>query len=151
MFTSKEFKNGMVIFIGIALYFLIMEVLGLTDKLYLRLFNVFIVLYGANKTIKENYREGNTEYLNNILSSFKTCVTGIVISIVALIVYVHIRGGEPYLARLSDGFLFVGGKPKVNEYCIGLLFEGIASSVVGCILLMQYWHGKVLKPRPHHH
>lgn len=151
MFKSREFKNGMVIFIGIALYFLVMELLGLTDKLYLRVFNVFIVLYGANRTIKENYREGDTEYLNNIISSFKTCVVGIVASIIALIIYIHIRGGETYLTRLSDGFLFVGGKPKVNEYCIGLLFEGIASSVVGSILLMQYWHGKVLKPRPHHH
>ncbi|ESU29044.1 hypothetical protein FLJC2902T_10790 [Flavobacterium limnosediminis JC2902] len=145
MFSRKEFKNGVIIFLGIGLYFLLMEVLGLADQLYLRFFNIFIVLYGASRTIKDNYAEGNYEYMNNFMASILTCVVGVVLSVFGLMVYIHARGGEEYLSSLSDGFIFAGGKARINEYCIGLLFEGIASSLVGSLLLMQYWHGKIPK------
>jgi len=145
MFRKREFKNGVVIFFGIGLFFLIMEVLGLSDQFYLRFLNIFIVLYGASRTIKENYAEGNYEYMNNFMASVLTCVVGVVLSVIGLMVYIHARGGESYLSSLSDGFVFAGGKARINEYCIGLLFEGIASSLVGSLLLMQYWHGKIPK------
>ncbi|ESU23717.1 hypothetical protein FEDK69T_11220 [Flavobacterium enshiense DK69] len=148
MFNRKEFKNGFIIFLGIGLYFLVMEMLGLAGHLYLRFFNIFIVLYGASRTIRANYAEGKYEYMNNFMSSVLTCAIGVALSVFGLMVYIHARGGEAYLANLSDGFIFAGGKARINEYCIGLLFEGIASSLVGSLLLMQYWHGKI--PHAHH-
>jgi hypothetical protein len=145
MFSSKEFKNGVVIFFGIGLFFLIMEVLGLSGQLYLRFLNIFIVLYGASRTIKANYAEGKFGFMDNFMSSILTSAIGVVMSVVGLIIYIHARGAEGYLETLSEGFMFAGGKASINEYCIGLLFEGIASSAVGCLLLMQYWHGKIPK------
>lgn len=62
MNISKELNNGILIFISIGIYFLFMELLGLSDVFLLRLLNIFIVVYFINKTIKSNYREGKTEY-----------------------------------------------------------------------------------------
>jgi hypothetical protein len=148
MELSKEFKYGVLIFIGIGLFFLVMELLGLSNQLYLRFLNIFIVLYGASKTIQSNFAAGKFGFLDNYLSSILTSVIGIVFSVIGLIIYIHARGAEGYLATLSDGFVFAGGKASINEYCIGLLFEGIASAAVGCLLLMQYWDGKV--PKKHY-
>lgn len=145
---KTEFKNGVVIFIGIGLFFLIMELFGLTDKLYLRFLNIFIVLYGISRTIKANYADGKFEYMNNFMSAMLTSVFGVFLSVLGLMIYIHARGSETYLTTLSDGFMFVGGKASVNEYCISLLFEGVASSVVACLAMMQYWHGKI--PHAHH-
>jgi hypothetical protein len=49
------------------------------------------------------------------------------------------KGGNAYLSKLSGNFLFGGGNPTMNQYCIGLLFEGIASSIIITFTLMQYW------------
>lgn len=149
MIMSKEFRNGVIIFMGIGLFFLLMELLGFSGKLYLRFLNIFIVLYGASRSVRANYAEGKYGYMDNFMSSMLTSIIGVVLSVIGLMIYIHARGAENYLSVLSDGLVFAGGKASINEYCIGLLFEGIASSVVGCLLLMQYWHGKI--PNPHHH
>ena len=52
MNISKELNNGILIFISIGIYFLLMELLGLSDVFLLRLLNIFIVVYFINKTIK---------------------------------------------------------------------------------------------------
>jgi hypothetical protein len=43
MKLQKELYNGVIIFIGIGLYFMLMEILGLADLYYLRVFNVLFV------------------------------------------------------------------------------------------------------------
>ena len=53
MKLPKELVNGFIIFIGIGLYFLLMEFLGLADMYFLRLFNILFVFYGTNKTLKK--------------------------------------------------------------------------------------------------
>ena len=63
MKNQVEIKNGILIFVGIGLFFLLMDLLGLADKNYLRILNAFIVLFGIMKTIKSNYSNGTNEYL----------------------------------------------------------------------------------------
>lgn len=138
MKLQKELLNGFYIFLGIGIYFLIMEVAGLTHSYYLRILNIFIVLFITNKTIKTNIQEGKNDYLKNIISAGLTPLTGVVLSVIGLRVYIAFKGGDDYLKNLSDVFLF-GNNPTVNEYCIGLLFEGIASAVIATFILMQYW------------
>jgi hypothetical protein len=50
MSVSKEFYNGVLIFIGIGIYFLLMELLGLSDVFMLRMLNIFIVVFFLNRT-----------------------------------------------------------------------------------------------------
>ncbi|WP_339838971.1 hypothetical protein [uncultured Flavobacterium sp.] len=68
------------------------------------------------------------------------------LSIIGLIVFIYIKGGESYLDRLSDTFFF-GKDNNIVKYCSILFFEGIASSLIGSFTLMQYWKDVALKPK----
>jgi len=146
MNLSKELNNGIMIFIGIGIYFLLMELLGLSDVFILRLLNIVIVVYFVNKTIKSNYVEGKLEYLENLISGTLTSLIGVALSVAGLLGYISLKGGDAYLINLSQNFLFGGGNPSMYQFCIGLLFEGIASSIIITFTLMQYW-----KDRPLNH
>jgi len=146
MKNNVELKNGILIFIGIALFFLLMDLLGLADKNYLRLLNAFIVMYGINRTLKSNYLNGKTDYLENLLAGFKTGIIGVVLGIIGLIIFIQIKGGEVYLSKLSDTFFFTG-KTNTIKYASVLFFEGIASSLIASFTLMQYWKDIVAKAK----
>ncbi len=138
MKLPKELYNGIIIFIGIGLYFMLMEMLGLADLYYLRLFNILFVFYGTNRTLKMNYKEGKTVFVTNGVSALFTSLTGVFLSIIGLIAYSYMRGGDQYIQSLSKTFLF-GGDPSIMTYSISLLFEGIVSAVIVSFMLMLYW------------
>lgn len=138
MKLPKELVNGFIIFIGIGLYFLLMELLGLADMYFLRLFNVLFVFYGTNKTLRSNFAEGKTILVSNAVSALFTSLSGVFLSIAGLIIYSYIKGGDIYIESLSKTFLF-GGEPSVMTYSISLLFEGIVSAVIVTFMLMLYW------------
>jgi hypothetical protein len=138
MNLSREFQNGFLIFASISAYFLILEVLGLADQYYLRVLNLFIVIYGVNRTLKANFAEHTMGYFENLVSGFKTAMVGAVLGIVGLLIYIPLRGGVDFIHNLSKGFLF-GGATSIPQYCIGLLFESFAGNLLICFCLMQYW------------
>jgi len=143
MKLSREFQNGFLIFLGIAIYFLFMNIIGLSDVFYLRLFNTLFVLYGVNRSIVMNIHEGEVFLANNAKSAMKTSLIGVFLSIIGLIVYSYMQGGDEYVQSLSQTFLF-GGNPSVMTYSICLLFEGIASTVVVTMLLLLYWNNRLV-------
>ncbi|MFV5694408.1 hypothetical protein ACM55G_03075 [Flavobacterium sp. LB3P122] len=142
MKLPKELLNGGIIFAGIALYFLLMNALGYADVFYLRIVNVFFVFYGVNKTIEMNVAQGQKTFITNAISAMITSLIGVFLSIIGLVVYSYMQGGDAYVKSLSKTFLF-GGNPSVNTYSICLLFEGIASSVIVTMLLMLYWNNRL--------
>jgi hypothetical protein len=143
MKVKKEIKNGFFIFISIGTYFLLMEFLGLSNLFYLRLFNVFFVLYAVNDTLRSRVAHGKTKFVPNALAALITSVLGVTLSVVGLLIYSYMRGGDAYIHNLSETFLF-GGHPSINMYCFTLFFEGIASSVIVTLLLMLYYNDKFI-------
>jgi len=141
MKLSKEIINGFFIFLGVAVFFLLMEVLNLSHLFYLRLLNVLFIFYGVNRTLKQNLAEGKKSFLPNAISAMVTSFTGVVFSIVALLIYSYARGGDAYVKTLSEAFMF-GGDPSVATYTLCLFFEGTASCIVVTLLLMLYWNNK---------
>ena len=141
MKLSKELKNGLVIFIGIGIYFLTMNLLGLSKIFLLRLFNIVFIFYGVRRTIVSNLIEGNKDFLSNATSAFFTSFIGVFLSVLGLFAYSYINGGEAFIRNLSESFLF-GGEPSINLYCASLFIEGIASSVIVSLLLMLYYNNK---------
>lgn len=117
--------------------FLLMSVLGLTDVFWLRIFNIVFVFYGTNKTIRMKLADDNKNFVSNAVSTIKTSAVGIILSIIGLIVYSYIKGGDAYVESLSKTFLF-GGNPTVMTYSICLFFEGMASSVMVAMFLLLY-------------
>jgi len=141
MKLSKELSNGFIIFIGIGIYFLLMNLLGLSNVFFLRLFNIVFIFYGVNRTIVSNLIDGQKEFLSNAISAFFTSSIGVFLSVLGLFVYSYINGGDAFINNLSKSFLF-GGEPSINLYCFSLFIEGIASSVIVSLLLMMYYNNK---------
>lgn len=138
MKLPKELINGSIIFIGIGIYFMSMEALGLANLTYLRLLNILFVFYGTNRTLKFNFREGQVTFASNAVSALLTSLIGVFFSIAGLVAYSFAKGGDLYVKSLSETFLF-GGNPSVMTYSISLLFEGMVSAVIVTFILMLYW------------
>ena len=143
MKVKREIKNGVFIFVSIGTYFLLMEFLGLSNLFYLRLFNVFFVVYAVNDTLRHRIAHGKKEFLPNATAATLTSVIGVALSILGLLIYSHMRGGDAYINNLSETFLF-GGHPSINAYCLTLFFEGLASSIIVTMLLMLYYNDKFI-------
>lgn len=141
MKLSKEITNGFFIFLGIALYFLLINAIGLGDKAYMRLFNTFFVLYGVNRTVKMNLAEGKTNFVSNAFAALKTSLIGVALSVLGLLIYSNLKGGNEFVQSLPKTFLF-SGNASIIDFCISLLFEGIASSVVVAMFIMLYYNDK---------
>lgn len=140
---TRELTNGFIIFIGIGIYFIVLEFLGLSDVFLLRILNILFVVYGVNRTIKGNHDDGIRGYNRNLLSAIITSMIGALLSIACLLTYIHFNGGEAYLKNLAENFIFGGGDLTIQQYCIGLLFESTAASLIVSFCLMQYWKDKV--------
>ena len=143
MKVKKEIKNGFFIFIAIGTYFLLMEFLGLSNIFYLRLLNVFFIIYAVNDTLRSRITHGKKKFVSNAMAALTTCLVGVSLSIVGLLIYSYMRGGDAYINNLSETFLF-GGHPSINMYCFTLLFEGIASSIIVTLLFMLYYNDKFI-------
>lgn len=141
MKLTKELKYGFFMFLGIGFYFLFIEFVGLSKQYALRILNVFIIIYFLNKTVKANLAEGKKGYLQNIVSGALTGIIGIVLGIIGLALYIQFRGIDDFTNRLSKEFLF-GGNPTLGEYCISLLFEGLASVLMVVFINIQWWKTK---------
>lgn len=141
MKPPKEVVNGFIIFAAIGSYFLLMEALDLAHLFYLRFINVFFVFYGVNRTIQMNLNEGKKKFVSNAVSALFTSVVGVVLSIIGLVIFSYLQGGDAFVQSLSKTFLF-GGNPSIDAYSISLLFEGLASSVIVTLLLMLYWNNR---------
>jgi hypothetical protein len=142
MKLPKELINAIIIFAGISIYFLVIDFLNLSGILWLRMLNVLFVWYGVTRTLSSNVAEGKTGYGANLLSASITAFSGVFLSIVGLIAYIHLRGGDSYIANFSEDLLF-GGEPTANQYCIGILFEGVASALIVVFVSVQYWRRKM--------
>jgi hypothetical protein len=141
MKISKEVFNGATIFVGISVYFLLMNALGFANVFYLRLLNIIFVYYGVNKTIQMNIVEGKKTFVSNAVSAMTTSLVGVVLSVIGLIGYSYMQGGDNYVQSLSETFLF-GGNPSIETYCFSLFFEGVASSVLVTMFAMLYWNSQ---------
>ena len=142
MKLPKEIINAIIIFAGISAYFLLIDFLNLSDILWLRMFNVLFVWYGVTRTLSYNVEHGKKDYGYNLFSAATTAFLGVFLALIGLVAYIHLRGGDAYVDNLSQDLLF-GGKPTANQYCIGILFEGIASALIVVFVSVQYWRRKM--------
>ncbi|MGO4819902.1 MULTISPECIES: hypothetical protein [unclassified Flavobacterium] len=138
----KELINGILIFIGISIYYLLMGLLGFSDLYYLRFLSVLFVFYGINRTIKMNLSEGRKNLATDAGSALITGVIGVLLSIVGIIVFAYLNGGDNYVHSLPKTFS-LGGDPTLMRYSISLLIEGISSVVIITMLLLFYWNNRL--------
>lgn len=145
---SRIALNGFIIYVGIALFFLLMEMIGWSDQIYLRLVNFIFVIYGVNRTIKGNFEEHINGYFTNLISGVFTAVISLALGIFSFIGYIEYMGAShgganEYLQRYAGSYIFGAGEPSLYQFVTGLAVEGVASSVIVSFALMQYWKDKV--------
>ncbi|MCW4470298.1 hypothetical protein OGH69_15085 [Flavobacterium sp. MFBS3-15] len=145
MKVSRILINGLIIFIGIAAFFLIMESAGLKDQIYLRLINFIFVIYGVNRTIKGNFKDRIDGYFTNLAAGFLTSFISLVLGIFSFMLYAEYKGGTDYLQNFPHSYIFGGGEPEIGEFCFGLFLEGLAASMIVSFALMQFWKDKLEK------
>ena len=138
MKLSREIKYGLLIFLGISSLFLILKILDLEKLNYLRFLNGVVVYYFIYRVQQLNAKEGKFNFVENFISIVKTALIGVFLSVIGLTIYVTYNGGQAFLNTISSGFLF-GKNPSVNEYCFGLLIEGLSSVAALSFICIQSW------------
>lgn len=99
------------------------------------------IVYAVNNTIQHRIAHGEMNYVLNARAAMVTSIIGVFLSVIGLMFYSYMKGGEDYIQNLSQSFLF-GGNPSINVYCISLFFEGVASSAMVTMFLMLYYNNK---------
>lgn len=140
---KREITNGILIFVLMGIYFLVIELLKLSHLFYLRIINILFVIYAVNRTIKGNHDAGVRGYFTNLMGAIITSMVGAVLSIIGLLIYLKSKGGADYLNEHPMRYIFGGEATTVEYFCISLFFEATAASLAVSFCLMQYWKDKV--------
>ena len=130
--------NGVLIFLLIGAFFLLMELFGLSDVAFLRLFNIVFVVYGVNRTIKSRIIAGEVDYLGNFGAGVLASFIGVFLSVIALWIYLGAITGVEHINQLAHSVI-LGQPDSLPQFCIALMVEGLSSSVVISLIIMQRW------------
>lgn len=130
-----EVKNGLLLYLFLALYFLLMDGIGMSNEPYLKIFNIVFVLFCVNLTVK-SYAKKGVGYLKLFSKGMGTAVIGIVLALVGLLVYFELLLGGVNLEAYSTTIIPTS---TLSQYFLALFAEGLASAVVVVFALLQYW------------
>lgn len=130
---TKAIANGLLIFLLIGAYFILLELLGLTDNIFLRFVNFLFVLIGVNNTLKAATRK--TEgYVQRLISGVVTAFVGIFLSAVSLFIYLSIF--DPELS--AYGMTLIPAETNLTFASV-IFVEGFTSSLMLVFIMLQYW------------
>ena len=135
LLKNVEFKNGVLIWLLVGFYFLLMDSLGLANEPYLKIFNVAFILLGVNLTVK-HYAEKGYAYTKLFAKGVSTAMIGIGLSLVGLFIYFEFMLGG---VSLNDYSTTVIPTTDLSRYFIALFAEGLSTSVVITFAILQYW------------
>ena len=131
-------KNALKIVLGIVLQFFAMKLFGLENTSELRFLNFLFVVWGINSAIKSNIQKNqDTLYISNLFIGISTSIIAMGIILIGLIVYISLinRG---FITTLENLHLW-GEELSVPIIVLAIIIEGIASSVIFSLIIMQYW------------
>ncbi|WP_026777407.1 DUF4199 domain-containing protein [Polaribacter sp. Hel_I_88] len=131
-------KNALLIVLMISGFFFLSKLLGQEDNPYLRFLNIVFVILGIRQAVKESIaKNGVTNYGLNFGSAFATGALSVLISSVGVLLYIEFISPE-FLDLMNNNFL-IGGDLDVFEVFFSLMIEGLASSIVGALIVMQFF------------
>lgn len=131
---TNAIRNGLLIFGLIGVYFVILELLGLTDNVFLKFINFIFVLIGVNNTLKQASKIG-VDYLKKLVAGVVTVFTGIVLSAIALLIYLNVNESSEISAYAMTLI-----PAETNFEFAGIIFvEGFTSSLMIVFIMLQYW------------
>ncbi len=136
---TNAFRNGLLIFLFIGVYFVLLELLGLTDNIFLRFVNFLFVIIGVNNTLKKATKE-NLDYLKKFAAALFAPFLGVLLSALALFIY--LTAFETDLSAYAMTLI----PAKTNFSFAAVIFvEGFLSSLMLVFIMMQYWKNVEVK------
>ncbi len=140
-------KNGVLAFAGIGLYFVAAELLGFSQSTPLRLLNFFILGFFVNRTILYG-KKLNKTFVVQFTNSLLTSITTVLLSTIALALYIHYWMEIEHIDSLSQPILNMGAtKLSIFQFSFAIFTEGIASGVILSFGLMQFWKNRKIKEK----
>lgn len=137
-----EVKNGIRAFLVIGVYFLIIEFLNVKHTAFLRVLNILIVGVFVNKSILNGIREKRS-FLSVFGSAFFTNLVAVVLSTIALAIYITLIKGESQIGLLAQPLLSIGsGQLNTAQFSFAIFAEGFASGVILSFGMMQFWKNR---------
>ncbi|AXG68472.1 hypothetical protein KORDIASMS9_00687 [Kordia sp. SMS9] len=134
---KKIIKYGVLIALGLIMYFLLVRLFGLHENPWLRLLNGAIVAFGIYSVIKDTKKESGVNF--NYFEGFKV---GIFSGFIATLVFTFFMA--IYIFHIDVGFaekimaMSVGSVSKEPGLLLFIiLIEGFASTVILSLLFMQ--------------
>lgn len=141
---TNAIKNGLLIFGLVGVYFIILELLGLTNNVFLKFINFAFVLIGVNNTLKSASKAG-ASYLKKLVAGVATVFIGILLSAIALLIYLNVNDSTDLTAYAVT--LIPAG---TNMEFAGIIFvEGFTSSLMIVFIMLQYYKN-VNTPQENH-
>ncbi|NND34866.1 MAG: hypothetical protein HKN76_19930 [Saprospiraceae bacterium] len=137
MWNKIVIKYGIYFFLGLMIYYSIMQVLGLSDRYDFRMLNAIIqiaaVYYAIRTYAKERPQDFN--YLSGTAIGINTSVVGVVPFAIFQMINLYVNA--PLLQHIRESAPIVG--PYVNPFSGGLIVfvEGLAVGIILSYICMR--------------
>lgn len=130
---TNAIANGLLIFGLIGVYFIILELLGFTDNIFLRFVNFLFVLIGVNNTLKTAASKTQS-YIQRLLAGIATVFVGIFLSALALFIYLSVFENDLSAYAMT----LIPAKTNLS-FALVIFIEGFTSSLMVVFIMLQYW------------
>lgn len=136
-------KYGVLVFLGLAIYFLLMESIGLVHNLNLRLFNAVIMFSGIFfllRNFKKQQYDRPFSYLNGLGAGLLVTIIGTAAFALFMAIYLSVNPDFMTAIRENEP---QGIYLNIPAMVMLILIEGIASGILFSYMSMQYLKGNV--------
>jgi hypothetical protein len=133
---TNAIRNGLLLFVILGLYFLLLDALGWADNLFLRLGNYVFIFLLVNNTLKSAVKNGEN-YLSKLAVGIVTVFIAMTLGAISLFIYLQVL--EPDLER------YISPVIAANSYsglCVALFIQSLASSMILVFILSQLYKNK---------
>lgn len=130
---SHAIRNGLILFVILGLYFLLLDALGWADNIFLRLINYVIIIAVLKNSIKNAVKNGEG-YLGKLAVGIATVFIGVSLGAISLFIYLKVF--EPSLER------YISPVIAANSYaglCVALFIQSLASSMILVFIMLQFY------------
>ena len=134
--NTNAVRNGIILFILLGLYFLLLDALGYADNIFFRLGNYVFVFLFVNNSIKTAAKKGDN-YLTKLAVGIVTVFIGMSLGAISLFIYLQVL--EPSLERYISPVITANSYTRL---CIALFVQSLASSMVLVFIVSQLYKNK---------
>ncbi len=130
--------NALKIYLGIVVYFFIMQLFNIAHISELRILNFVFVFWGVNSAVKANiFKNQANAYLTNLFIGFATSFAAVILIGASLMVYLFYI--NPSFIETIEKSFFWGNNLTPPIITFAIVIEGFASSIICSFIVIQYW------------